>query len=118
MMTTPSTINFEPGAVVRVNMLFTTGAAAKVRPVIVLSDARYHTSRQDALVLGVTGSVFASYFGDCEIVDWKAAGLAKESKAKGVIQTIDRGSVDYQYGKLTDADWNRIRESLRLILDL
>jgi mRNA-degrading endonuclease toxin of MazEF toxin-antitoxin module len=118
MTTTPSTIKFEPGAVVRVNIRFTSGAATKKRPAVVLTGDRYHRSRQDAIVVAVTGNVHIAYHGDCDITDWKVAGLAKESKAKGVVQTIDRASVDYQYGNLSATDFQRVKDSLRLILNL
>ena len=118
MTTTLSTIRFEPGAVVRTNIRFTGGGAIKRRPVVVLTDDRYHNSRADAIVLALTGSVHIAYHGDCDIQDWQVAGLAKESKAKGVLQTIDRASVDYQYGHLSPADLDRVKDSLRLILNV
>ncbi len=118
MTTTPSTINFEPGAVVRVNIKFTNGQATKRRPAVVLTSDPYHSRRADAIVLALTGSVHVAYHGDCDIVDWKSAGLAKETKAKGVVETILRSDVDRQYGSLSAADWRRVQESLRLILNL
>ncbi|MDP3768280.1 MAG: hypothetical protein Q8S13_09710, partial [Dehalococcoidia bacterium] len=59
-----------------------------------------------------------AYHGDCDIVDWKSAGLAMPTKAKGVIQTIDRASVDRQYGTLSAGDLQRVRDSIRAILCL
>jgi mRNA-degrading endonuclease toxin of MazEF toxin-antitoxin module len=118
MTTTPSTIKFEPGAVVRVNIRFTSGTGVKQRPAVVLTAKPYHDSRTDAIVVAVTGSVQVGYHGDCDIFDWKTAGLAKKSKAKGVLQTIDRTSVDYQYGQLTTADLQRVQDSVRLVLNL
>jgi mRNA interferase MazF len=118
MTTTPSTISFDPGAVVRVNIIFTSGGQVKRRPAVVVSDKPYHRDRADAVVVAITGSVHSLYYGDAVIADWKSAGLAKESKAKGVIQTIDRASVDYQYGRLSEADFERVKASLRSILSL
>jgi mRNA interferase MazF len=118
MTTTPSTIKFEPGAVVRVNIRFTLGGAVKRRPAVVLTDDSYHASRADAIVMAVTGSVHASYYGDCDILDWRSAGLAKLSKGKGTLETISRSSVDHQYGQLSTDDLQRVRESLKLVLNL
>lgn len=118
MTTTPSTIKFEPGSVVRTNIRFTDGGDVKRRPVVVLTDSLYHDRRGDAIVVALTGSVHTTYHGDCDIVDWKAAGLAKETKAKGVVQTILRDSVDFQYGSLTATDFENLKDSLRLIMNL
>jgi len=118
MTSTPSTIQFEPGAVVRVRIRFTAGQGAKRRPAVVLTDIPYHQSRSDAVVVALSSQLASTYHGDCDIVDWKSAGLPLPTKAKGVIETIDRASVDYQYGMLSSADLERVKDSLRLILGL
>lgn len=115
---TQSTIQFEPGAVVRVHITFTDGQAAKRRPAVVLTNDDYHSSRADTIVLAVSSQTAAAYHGDCQLVDWKSAGLILPSKAKGVIETIDRSSIDHQYGVLSNSDLARVKQSLRLILGL
>ena len=113
---TQSTIQFDPGAVVRVHITFTDGQAAKKRPAVVVTDARYHSSRGDAIVVALSSKIDATYYGDCDIVDWQAAGLALPTKAKGVVETVDRASIDRQYGTLSSDDLGRVKDSLRLIL--
>jgi hypothetical protein len=62
--------------------------------------------------------VDVSYYGDCDIVDWKAAGLPLPTKAKGVIQTVERDSIDYQYGSLTNDDLESVKSSVRMLFAL
>lgn len=114
---TLSTTQFRPGAVVRINLTFTEGLGAKRRPAVVLTDRAYHDSRSDAIIVALSTQQ-NSYHGDCEINDWRLAGLQLPTKAKGVIQTIARSSVDYQYGTLSDSDWGRVKDSIRTILGL
>ena len=118
MTPTPSTIRFEPGTVVRVLIRFTSGQRTKKRPAVVLTSTPYHASRSDAIVLALSSQVGASYHGDCELVDWLSAGLPLPTKAKGVIETVDRLSIDHQYGILTADDLERIKDSVRTILGL
>jgi hypothetical protein len=64
-------------------------------------------------MLALTTRKGRNYFGDCPVADWKAAGLPKESTAKGVIRTIERSQINQRLGSLTDADLQRVRDSLR-----
>jgi hypothetical protein len=59
-----------------------------------------------------------AYFGDCELQEWKAAGLPQATRAKGVIQTIERVTIERQLGKLTPTDFERVKQSVRTILEL
>ena len=58
------------------------------------------------------------YFGDCLLQDWQEAGLNQECKAKGVIRTIEQSKIRDRLGRLTDADRDRVQQSLRDILGL
>ena len=58
------------------------------------------------------------YFGDCEIRNWKAAGLKRPSIAKGFISTIKRTTISRQLGFLGKEDYNRVKNSVRSILAL
>ena len=59
-----------------------------------------------------------TYFGDCEIVDWRSAGLPKPSTSKGVLRTIEKTLIYHRLGSLTDDDMGRLKDSLRVILGL
>ena len=113
-----STIRIEPGAVVRVEIRFAEGQGKKRRPVVILSGDAYHSSRADTVVLALSSQMDVTYHGDCELLDYRGAGLPAPTKAKGVIETVTRASVDHQYGSLTAEDFERVKESLREILNL
>lgn len=79
----------------------------------------YHSSCADAVLVALTARrADRHYFGDCRIVDWRAAGLPKASKAKGVVQTIDRSLISRRLGALVETDRIRLRYTLHAILDL
>ena len=70
------------------------------------------------MVVVALTSVARPYPADCALVDWKLAGLPKETKAKGVVRTMEQNLIYHQYGKLTTRDLERLRDSVRGILDL
>lgn len=115
MTTTPYTTPCNPGDVILVPFKFTDSDAVKPRPAIIVSVSDYQTSRADAVMLAVTGRAGRAYFGDCQIVDWKQAGLVKPSTAKGVFRTIDQRLVHQHLGTLTAADYSRVQDSVKSI---
>ena len=108
----------EPAAVVLTRIQFTSGAGIKKRPAVVLSVEDYHNSRADTVVVALTTQLQRSYFGDCDILDWRSAGLPEPSKAKGVIVTIERSIIERRMGRLSSADFARVQDSVRAILGL
>ena len=113
-----STIRIEPGAVVRVEIRFSEGQGKKRRPAVILSGDDYHRSRADTVVLALSSQMQVTYYGDCELLDYKGAGLPAPTKAKGVIETVAQASIDHQYGFLTAVDFVRVKDSVREILNL
>ena len=118
MTTTRSSILCDPGAVVVTRIRFAEGTGTKRRPAVVLTDSPYHDSRADAIVVALSTQRGASYYGDCDLYDWRDAGLPRPTKAKGVLQTIDRSTIERQLGTLSSSDLDRVRDSVRLILCL
>ena len=112
------TIPIEPGAVVRVEIRFTEGQGKKRRPAVVLSGDDYHGSRADTVVLALSSQMDLTYYGDCELLDYKGAGLPAPTKAKGVIETVTQASIVHRYGFLTADDFKRVKDSVREILNL
>ncbi len=103
---------------VAVNYQYTSGIGSKRRPAIVVSSGGYHASKADAVVVPLTTQMNHTYFGDYDLADWAAAGLSQKSRAKGVIATIERSSIERIVGKLSLRDLDGIKSSLRRILDL
>ena len=118
MTTTRFSTTYEPGAVVLVPFKFADGEATKKRPAVVLSVEAYHASRLDTVIVALTTNTRDSYYGDCNLNDWRAAGLPKPTKAKGVIQTMERQMIERRLGTLSAADLNSVKQSLRDILGL
>jgi len=101
-----------------VRIRFTAGGETKKRPAVVLTSEDYHNSRADAVVVAVSCQVGTSYYGDYVLSDWKAAGLPKPSKAKGVIQTIERSAIEITFGELSEQDFNQLKTCVRSMLGL
>jgi mRNA interferase MazF len=118
MTTTRFSIACDPGAVVITHIRFTEGTETKKRPAVVLTDSSYHDSRADAVVVALSTQRGAIYYGDCDLHDWRDAGLPRPTKAKGVIQTIDRSTIERRLGVLSSSDLDRVKGSVRLILRL
>lgn len=117
MMTT-SSIHYDPGDVVMVRIRFTAGDRTKKRPAVILTSEDYHNSRADAVVVAVSCQCNTSYYGDYMFSDWKAAGLPLPSKAKGVIETIDRATIERTFGTLSQKDFNNLKDCTRSMLGL
>ncbi len=116
-----STIPYSPGDVIMVRIRFTENDKTKRRPAVILTDDRYHQSRADAIVVALSSSPHAMdnmYFGDYMLKEWKTAHLPLPSKAKGVIQTIDRTTIEQTFGHLSDDDFCNLKSCIRAILCL
>ncbi|MCH7930550.1 MAG: type II toxin-antitoxin system PemK/MazF family toxin [Proteobacteria bacterium] len=114
-----SSIPCNRGDVVLVPFKFADNDNIKRRPGIVVSVSAYHGTRADAIFVGLTTQgLNRQFFGDYVIRDWRAAGLPRQSKAKGVIQTIDRSVVVQRIGTLTPEDMTRLEATIRAILGL
>ena len=116
-MTTSST-RYNPGNVVMVRIRFTAGDMTKRRPAVILTGDAYHNSRADAVVVALSGQLTNSYYGDYVLTDWRAAGLPQPCKAKGIIQTIDRATIERSFGTLSQQDFNNLKDCTRSMLGL
>ena len=113
-----STTLYKPGTVVLVRIKFTVNDQTKKRPAVILTDDNYHNSRADAIVVALSGRLTNQYYGDYELSDWRVAGLPQPSKAKGIIQTIDRTTIEQTFGTLSDNDFNNLKDCIRTVLCL
>ncbi|TAK67174.1 MAG: type II toxin-antitoxin system PemK/MazF family toxin [Dehalococcoidia bacterium] len=114
----PSSTTYEAGDVVLVWFRFSGGKGAKKRPAVILSVDPYHRSRADTIIIALTTKMQNAYFGDYDLLDWQAAGLPSPSRSKGVIQTIERATIERVFGQLSARDMAALRDSVRLILGL
>jgi mRNA interferase MazF len=114
----PSTTGFRRGDVVLVSFLFADESGTKVRPALVISSARYHRGRREAIVAAITSNVRRRLVGDHAVVEWKTAGLLFPSVVTGVIRTIERAMIRRRLGALTSADMRSVEVAVRQSLNL
>jgi len=108
---------YEFGDVVLVPFPFTDQTGTKQRPAVVVSSARYHAERPDLVIMAVTSQVRAvGASSDVAIVQWRQAGLLRESVIKPVITTIERGLVRRKLGRLEAPDRRALEDALGLLL--
>jgi mRNA-degrading endonuclease toxin of MazEF toxin-antitoxin module len=114
----PPLTTFEPGDVVAVRFQFREHDRPKPRPAVIVSVAAYQNSRIDTVMIAVSTRTDKVFFGDCLIEDWAEAGLVEGCKAKGFFRTIEKSKIRDRIGRLSDADRERLKTSLRDILGL
>lgn len=113
-----SSTTYEVGDVVLARITFTGGVGSKKRPAVVLSTDAYHLSRADTIIVPLTTKMRNTYHGDYDLVDWDTAGLPVACRSKGIIQTIERATIERHFGKLTARDLVDLQGTIRLILGL
>ena len=81
----------------------------KIRPAVVLSTEAYHRYRPDVIIgLITTQAPQPLAPTDCELRDWKQAGLHSTSFFRLFAVTISRREVRI-IGRLSDSDWESVR---------
>jgi mRNA interferase MazF len=96
---------YDFGDIVLVPFPFTSQAASKKRPAVVVSSRTYNTSKSDVVVMAVTSQLRASaLLGEVWLQDWQAAGLIKPSAIKPVFATLEQVMVLRQLGRLAAGD--------------
>lgn len=107
------TMPFEFGDILLVPFPFTSQAASKKRPAVVVSSRAYNTAKPDVILMAVTSQLRASaVLGEVWLQDWKAAGLLKPSAVKPVFATLEQSLVIRQLGALGAADREALRHAI------
>ncbi|MBI3698319.1 MAG: type II toxin-antitoxin system PemK/MazF family toxin [Acidobacteria bacterium] len=86
----------------------------KTRPALVLSTEPYHRYRPD-VILGLITTAYPDPPSptDCELKDWRAAGLHAPSCFRLYLVTLRQRDVRV-IGRVTNADWNRVRGCIEI----
>ena len=107
-------MTFQRGDVILVPFPFSDLSAAKARPAVVVSSARYHATEPDLLLAALTSQV-AGATGpfDYHLRDWRAAGLRFPSALKPVLVTLDPARTLHRIGALSAEDLAQVDERLR-----
>lgn len=111
-------ISYSRGDVVLVDFVFTDESGDKRRPVVIVSSAAYHRSRQEVIVAAITSNVARRLVGDHQIGDRHAAGLMVPSVVTGILRTIQRTMIWRKVGAMTAADLQAYDHHLRRSLAL
>src|SRR5579872_4820661 len=107
------------GDVVFVPFRFVDKDAAKNRPAVVISSDRYHRSRHELVIGGVTSNVSrAGFVGQFSIDNWAGCGLEKPSVVSGIVMTIRDTQVGRYLGSFSRADMLSLDAALKESLAL
>jgi mRNA interferase MazF len=108
---------FEFGDVVLVPFPFTSQAASKKRPAIVVSSRAYNAAKPDVVLMAVTSQLLPiAGIGEVWVQDWKTAGLLKPSAIKPVFATLEQSLVSRQLGALAPVDREALRQAIACTL--
>jgi mRNA interferase MazF len=107
----------DPGTVVLVD--FTGVAQTKRRPAVVMSSVLYHSSRPDVILGLLTTDVAGSTAPtDYVLQDWSAAGLHRPTAFRAFLLTQPATFILRELGRLSDRDWQEVKQRLRLALEV
>ena len=105
------------GDIVLVRFPFTTQAAFKQRPAVVVSNVAYNSARPDVMIMAVTSQLSPQLgAGDVMIRAWQSANLLKPSMIKPVIATIEQGLILKQLGSLEAVDQTALRNAIAAVI--
>jgi mRNA interferase MazF len=116
----PQALSF--GAIVLVPFPFTSQAASKQRPAVIVSSRAYNLERPDLIMMAVTSQLrptpapMGASWGEVWLRHWQAAGLLKPSAVKPVIATLEQGLVIRRLGALADEDQDALRLAIGQII--
>jgi mRNA interferase MazF len=108
---------YEFGDVVLVPFPFTSHAASKQRPAVVVSSKAYNTAKPDVIVMAITSQFHSpAGLGEVCIRAWQAANLLKPSVIKPVFATIEQNLVIRRLGVLDPGDQSALRAAVATVI--
>jgi mRNA interferase MazF len=108
---------FDFGTVVLVPFPFTSQAASKKRPAVVVSNRAYSSAKPDVIVMAITSQLRPTpALGEVWVTEWRPAGLLKASAIKPVFATLEQALVLRQLGTLHANDQMSLRKAISEII--
>ena len=108
---------YSPGAVVILD--FPGVQQTKRRPAVILSSNTYHATRPDLIIGLITSQTGAANNPtDVLLQDWGSAGLRLPSAFRAFIVTLPQSAVLEHIGRLTENDWQAVRQRAATALDI
>ena len=111
----PQALSF--GAIVLVPFPFTSQAASKQRPAVIVSSRAYNVEQPDLIMMAVTSQLRPTpALGEVWLRQWQGAGLLKPSAVKPVFATLEQGLVIRRLGALAAEDQDALRLAIGQII--
>jgi mRNA interferase MazF len=108
---------FEFGDIVLVPFPFTSQAASKKRPAVVVSSAVYNSAKPDIIAMAITSQLRPTPgLGEVWLAGWKKAGLLKPSAIKPVFATIEQILIVRRLGSLAREDRTELKNMISELL--
>jgi mRNA interferase MazF len=107
--------SFSTNEIILVRYPFSDLSAAKVRPAVIVS---VFADSPDCLIVPLTSRTSGLAAGEFALADWSGAGLNLPSAVKRGIYTIHSRLVVKSVGRISTADAEQLRTSLRQWLNL
>ena len=108
---------YEFGDIVLVPFPFTSQAASKQRPAVVVSRRDYNAQRPDVVLMAVTSQLRpVEGRADTALPHWQHAGLLKPSVVKPVFATLEQTLVIRTLGRLPADDQAALRRTINQVL--
>ena len=115
MTKTPSMTKIKRGDVILVEVVFSSGVGAKLRPALVLSTNDYNKTRGEIIVSGITSNTKRIHEGDTEIKEWERAGLKVPSLATAILQTVKKDRIQKRLGQMDETDFTKIEKGIAAV---
>ncbi len=106
-------ISYEKGDIVLVPFPFTDLSTNKKRPGLVISPAVLNRTGDVTLAFITSQLAVLQRPGDCEIRDWRPAGLPKPSMTRMKVVTLSSGLIIKRLGRLSERDKRTIFGTIR-----
>lgn len=111
-------INYKPGDIILVEVIFSEKNESKKRPALILSTEDYNKNRKDVIIAAITSNTSRILLGDTLIDDWKKAGLLCSSVITAIIQTIKNDMIVKKLGSLSKKDLENCKININKALIL
>lgn len=108
---------YKQGDIILVNFGFSEGIGLKKRPALIISNDKYHKSRQEVIIMPITHNVQRILFGDTKINDWEKAGLLYPSLITGIVRTIKDNLIIHKLGNISQQDFLTVQENFKKIIN-
>lgn len=104
---------YEFGDVVLVPFPFTSQAASKKRPAVIVSNRAYNLAKPDIVLMAITSQLRPlPGLGEVWVGQWQEAGLLKPSAIKPVFATLEQVLIIRQLGTLSANDQTALRKAI------